>query len=69
MSGPFTGTSFAGDFSCHRYAGLWAVSHEWKDVSDLASIKEQRSYALFDRPYRFLQAIDKKTVEQRRRSA
>src|SRR6202012_4344853 len=51
-------------FSCHRYAGLWAVSHEWKDVSDLAFIKEQRSYALFDRPYRFLQAIAKKTVDQ-----
>ena len=64
MTGPFTGTSFAGDFSCHRYAGLWAVSNEWKDVSDLASIKEQRSYALFDRPYRFLQAIDKKAVDQ-----
>jgi hypothetical protein len=44
--------------------GLWAVSNEWKDVSDLASIKEQRSYALFDRPYRFLQPIDKKTVDQ-----
>lgn len=44
--------------------GLWAVSNEWKDVSDLASIKEQRSYASLERPYRFLQAIDKKTVDQ-----
>jgi len=44
--------------------GLWAVSNEWKDVSDLASIKEQRSYALLERPYRFLQAIDKKSVDQ-----
>jgi hypothetical protein len=44
--------------------GLWAVSNEWKDVSDVASIKEQRSYALLERPYRFLQAIDKKKVDQ-----
>jgi hypothetical protein len=44
--------------------GLWAVSNEWKDVSDVASIKEQRSYRLLDRPYKFLQASDKKSVEQ-----
>ena len=44
--------------------GLWAVSNEWKDVSDVASIKEQRSYRLLDRPYRFLQASDKKSVDQ-----
>lgn len=44
--------------------GLWAVSNEWKDVSDLASVKEQRSYVSLERPYRFLQAIDKKTVDQ-----
>jgi hypothetical protein len=44
--------------------GLWAVSNEWKDVSDLASIKEQRSYELMERPYRFLQATDKKSVDQ-----
>ncbi|MBS1859392.1 MAG: hypothetical protein JST11_28720 [Acidobacteria bacterium] len=44
--------------------GMWAVSNEWKDVSDLASIKEQRAYSLLERPYRFLQAIDKKTVDQ-----
>jgi hypothetical protein len=44
--------------------GLWAVSNEWKDVSDVASIKEQRSYSLLERPYKFLQAIDKKSVDQ-----
>src|ERR1700722_8023087 len=44
--------------------GLWAVSNEWKDVSDLASIKEQRSYALLDRPYKFLQATDKASVDK-----
>jgi hypothetical protein len=44
--------------------GLWAVSNEWKDVSDVASIKEQRSYRLLDRPYKFLQASDKKSVDQ-----
>ena len=44
--------------------GLWAVRNEWKDVSDLASIKEQRSYVSLERPYRFLQAIDKKSVDQ-----
>jgi len=43
--------------------GLWAVSNEWKDVSDLASIKEQRSYVMLERPYRFLQPIDKKSVD------
>jgi hypothetical protein len=44
--------------------GLWAVSNEWKDVSDVASIKEQRSYTLLDRPYKFLPANDKKSVDQ-----
>ena len=44
--------------------GLWAVSNEWKDVSDLSSIKEQRSYVLLERPYKFLQATDKKSVDQ-----
>jgi hypothetical protein len=43
--------------------GMWAVINEWKDVSDVASIREQRSYRLLDRPYKFLQATDKKTVE------
>jgi hypothetical protein len=57
----------AAQFQLHAtmpWYGLWAVSNEWKDVSDLASIKEQRSYALLERPYRFLQAIDKKSVDQ-----
>jgi hypothetical protein len=44
--------------------GLWAVSNEWKDVSDLASVREQRSYVLLERPYRFLDAIDKKSVDK-----
>ncbi len=54
-------------FSLHPtlpWYGLWAVSNEWKDVSDVASIKEHRSYSLLERPYRFLQAIDKKSVDQ-----
>jgi hypothetical protein len=46
------------------WSGLWAVSNEWKDVSDVASIKEQRSYRLLERPYRLPQAIDKKSVDQ-----
>ncbi len=44
--------------------GLWAVANEWKDVSDVASIKEQRCYRAFDRPYKFLDSTDKKTVDQ-----
>src|SRR5579883_41605 len=44
--------------------GLWAVSNEWKDVSDLASIKEHRAYLSLERPYRFLQPLDRKTVDQ-----
>ena len=43
--------------------GMWAVFNEWKDVSDLASIKEQKSYRLMERPYRFLQATDKKSID------
>jgi hypothetical protein len=43
--------------------GLWAVSNQWKDVSDLASVKEQHSYSQLERPYKFLQATDKKTVD------
>ncbi len=56
----------AAQFQLHEsmpWFGLWAVSNEWKDVSDLASIKEGRSYVLLERPYRFLQAIDKKSVD------
>ena len=44
--------------------GLWAASNQWKDVSDLASIKEQHSYAALERPYKFLKAVDKKSVDQ-----
>src|ERR1035438_745401 len=44
--------------------GLWAVSNEWKDVSDLASIKEPRSYVLLERPYKFLQAADRSSVDK-----
>lgn len=44
--------------------GLWAVSNQWKDISDLASVKEQQAYAVLDRPYKFLQATDKRSVDQ-----
>jgi hypothetical protein len=44
--------------------GLWAVSNQWKDVSDLPSVKEQHSYSVLERPYKFLQATDKNTVDQ-----
>ena len=49
--------------------GLWAVANQWKDISDLASIKEQHSYAVLDRPYKFLQATDRKTVDKDTRGA
>ncbi len=54
-------------FSLHSsmpWYGLWAVANEWKDVSDVASIKEQRCYNTLDRPYKFLESADKKTVDQ-----
>ena len=54
-------------FSLHSampWYGLWAVSNEWKDVSDLASIKEHRSYVMMERPYKFLQTTDRKSVDQ-----
>jgi hypothetical protein len=44
--------------------GLWAVFNHWKDVSDLLSIKEQHSYEALERPYKFLQATDKKSVDK-----
>jgi hypothetical protein len=56
-----------GHFQLHPsmpWYGLWAVSNEWKDVSDLNSIKEHRSYVLMDRPYKFLHITDKKSVDQ-----
>jgi hypothetical protein len=45
--------------------GLWAVANEWKKASDLGSIKEQSSYVLLERPYKFLQALDKRTVDDK----
>jgi hypothetical protein len=57
----------AEQFQLHEslpWFGLWAVANQWKDISDLASIKEQHSYAVLDRPYKFLQATDKKTVDK-----
>jgi len=44
--------------------GMWAVVNELKDVGDVASMKEQRSYVLLERPHRFLQPIDKRTVDE-----
>jgi hypothetical protein len=49
--------------------GLWAVANQWKDISDLASVKEQHSYAALDRPYKFLSATDRKTVDKDTRGA
>jgi len=49
--------------------GLWVVTNQWKDISDLATVKEQLSYSVFDRPFKFLQAIDKKTVDKDTRGA
>ncbi len=49
--------------------GLWAVANQWKDISDLATVKEQQSYSVFDRPFKFLQATDKKTVDKDTRGA
>ncbi len=43
--------------------GLWAVSNTRKNASDLPSIKEQRSYVMLERPYKFLQPTDKRTVD------
>lgn len=66
LDGPGYGHS-AESFQIHPslpWYGLWAVSNEWKKASDLPSIKEQRSYVLLERPYRFLQAIDRRTVDQ-----
>jgi hypothetical protein len=57
----------AEQFQLHEslpWFGLWAVANQWKDISDLASVKEQHSYAVLDRPYKFLQATDKKTVDK-----
>lgn len=45
--------------------GLWAVANEWKNTSDLPSIKEQSSYVMLERPYKFLQPTDKRTVDEK----
>ncbi len=45
--------------------GLWAVANEWKNASDLPSMKEQSSYVVLERPYKFLQSTDKRTVDDR----
>lgn len=49
--------------------GLWAVANQWKDISDLTSIKEHHSYEALDRPYKFLQATDRKNVDKDIRGA
>jgi hypothetical protein len=45
--------------------GLWAVGNEWKNTSDVPSIKEQSSYVLLERPYKFLLPTDKRTVDDK----
>jgi hypothetical protein len=65
------GTGFGRDVENFRihpelpWFGLWAVANEWKKASDLPSIKEHRSYVLLERPYKFLQATDKRTVDDK----
>ena len=62
----------ADQFQLHEslpWFGLWAVANQWKDISDLASVKEQYAYSVLDRPYKFLQATDKKTVDKDTRGA
>jgi len=49
--------------------GLWAVANQWKDISDLTSIKEHHSYEALDRPYKFLQSTDKRNVDKDVRGA
>ena len=49
--------------------GLWAVPNEWKNASDLPSIKEGRSYVMLERPYKFLQPTDKRTVDDKTQDA
>jgi hypothetical protein len=67
------GYAFGGEqFQIHPalpWFGLWAVANQWKDTGDLASIKEQYSYSTYDRPYKFLEATDKKTVDKETRGA
>lgn len=54
------------DFQIHSdvpWYGLWAVLNQWKDISDLASIKEQHSYEVIEKPYKFLEASERKGVD------
>lgn len=48
---------------------FWAVANQWKDIGDLASVKEQHSYAVLERPYKFLQSTDRRTVDNDTRGA
>lgn len=54
------------DFRIHPdvpWFGLWAVLNQWKDISDLASIKEHHSYEVIEKPYKFLEASERKGVD------
>lgn len=42
---------------------FWFVSNEWKDVSDVTSLKEGNAYFSFRRPYKFLASPDKKQLD------
>lgn len=44
--------------------GFWFVENQWKDVSDIPSLKEQKAYIGQQRPYKFLSIGDKKVVDQ-----
>jgi hypothetical protein len=45
------------------YYGFWFVDNEWKDVSHIASVKEQIAINNHERPYKFLNSDDKKVVD------
>jgi hypothetical protein len=54
------------DFQIHDdvpWYGLWAVLNQWKDISDLTSIKEQHSYEVIEKPYKFLESTERKSVD------
>jgi hypothetical protein len=62
----------AQQFQLHEtlpWFGMWAVVNQWKDISDLSSVKEQHSYLALERPYKFLQTADKKSVDKETRGA
>jgi len=46
-----------------KYFGLWAVTNVWKDIADIASMREQVAYNDFNRPYTFLSSEDKQGVD------